>query len=194
MMSQTAPTATHPTSQQAPSSIKDNAFVAFYNDYDISELLYKQPAFESGFLPLEPEDDRQAHSHARVRPSEQTSNTASTTPPPAAGAVGDRSAALKKTAPQQQQGAASKARAVERRPSFIEVSTPKLYDEHEAAQKNGGRQMRRRHSSESHVPMSWWPEDETTAQLRWEERDCGSADEEEEIMEMEMWTDSFYDL
>lgn len=169
--------------------------MAFYNDYDLSELLYKKPVFETGFLRLEPEDDQQAHSHAKARSSETTTATnAATTPPPTTTVEARKPSQLKsamKAAPQ----ATRKTKDVERRPSFIEVSTPKVHH-HEPEH--------RRHSSESHVPMSWWPEDETMAQHKWVEGervcnssgadyDCGSADEEEEIFEEEMFAQTFYD-
>lgn len=78
------------------------------------------------------------------------------------------------------------AKVVERRPSFIEVSTPSEHKE----QQNG---PHRRHSSGSHVAMSWWPEDEMTAQHVWVEKDHTSADEEEDMLEDCLWTDAFYD-
>ncbi|EXJ81118.1 hypothetical protein A1O3_07406 [Capronia epimyces CBS 606.96] len=185
-MSQTAPpTETHKPGEERPAGMKDNAFVAFYNDYDLSELLYRNPVFESGFLPLDPEDEQQAHSHAKVRPAE-TSNTGTTPPPAAAGKQAAQPKSAMKTAPQ----SSNKTRGVERRPSFIEVSMPKMH-EHELA--HHGPHARRRHSSESHVPMSWWPEDEMLAQIKWVERDCGSADEEEDLVEEEMWVDTFYE-
>ncbi|KIX02594.1 uncharacterized protein Z518_08535 [Rhinocladiella mackenziei CBS 650.93] len=198
MMSQTAPVnETHQSPGEISSGVRDNAFVSVYNDGDISEYLYITPAFASGFLPLEPQDDKQAHPihihQSKVRPAE-TFNTG-TTPPPAA--TVEKKApeqqnppkpAMKNT-PQQQANSMAKAVNRERRPSFIEVSTPTTH-EHEQHKTH---HIHRRHSSESHVPMSWWPENEETARHEWVERDGTSADEEEDVIEEEVWTDAFYE-
>ncbi|KAG9781084.1 hypothetical protein KCU88_g3531, partial [Aureobasidium melanogenum] len=200
MISQTAP-AEHTTGRENPSP-KDYAGVAFYSDYDLTELLYKTPVLDSGFLPLEPEDDAQAHSHthtttttttskAQVPPSKPSKSDGTTTPPPAtAAAAAKTKSAMKPTSP-----SSNNKRSSERRPSFIAVSTPTVHHhEHgQASAHNVGHHGRRRHSSHSHVPMSWWPESDLIAQHHWVERDCGSADEEEEILEEEMWADCFYD-
>jgi len=72
----------------------------------------------------------------------------------------------------------------ERRPSFVEVSVPHANHEEHAPHHH------RRHSSETHLPMSWWPEDETRATHVWVERpesgvedDMSDADEEEDAIE-----------
>ncbi|KAL2432240.1 hypothetical protein ABEF95_002896 [Exophiala dermatitidis] len=199
MISQTAPTE-HTTGRENASP-KDYAGVAFYSDYDLTELLYKNPVLDSGFLPLEPEDDAQAHSHAHtttttttakahVQPSKTSKSDGTTTPPPATAAAAAKTKSAMKPSTSQNK------RSSERRPSFIAVSTPTVHHhehEHAASVHRGHTTGRRRHSSHSHVPMSWWPESDLIAQHHWVERDCGSADEEEEILEEEMWADCFYD-
>lgn len=70
----------------------------------------------------------------------------------------------------------------ERRPSFVEVSVPHAHHEEHNPHPH------RRHSSETHLPMSWWPEDNAGAQHVWVERtECVeediSADEEEDAIE-----------
>ncbi|KEF59239.1 uncharacterized protein A1O9_04083 [Exophiala aquamarina CBS 119918] len=78
------------------------------------------------------------------------------------------------------------AKVVERRPSFIEYPTPSEHKGHSQGQ-------HRRHSSENHPTMSWWPENEMIAQHVWVEKDQPSADEEEDMLEDCLWTDAFYD-
>lgn len=168
---------------------KDNAYVSVYNDGDITELLFKESAFASGFLPLEPEDTKPTPITIPKRRLAAHFNTG-TTPPPrrfelqtAAKPEKAAQTPLKSNmtaAPERK----TVSKEVERRPSFIEVSTPSEHKEHHG---------RRRHSSEGHVAMSWWPEDEQIAQHVWVEKDQTSADEEEDILEDCMWTDAFYD-
>ena len=143
------------------SEIKDRAFVSLYNDTDISEYLYKQPAFQNGFLPLEPE------------PAQTKSNNTETTP-----ATTKTTAAATPLKPALKSSSSTPAKAVERRPSFIEVSIP-----HSHQHENKHQHRERRHSSETHLPMSWWPETENVAEHTWVEQDQVSADEEEDVIE-----------
>lgn len=171
------------------SGIKDNAFVSVYNDGDITELLFKESAFASGFLPLEPEDAKPTPVTMPKRRLAAHFNTGTT--PPTRG-IEQRNATKLEKAAQTPIKSCLKADAVpktptkvvERRPSFIEVSTPSDHKEHHA---------HRRHSSETHMTMGWWPEDDMTAQHVWVEKDQPSADEEEDMLEDCLWTDAFYD-
>ncbi|KIV84632.1 hypothetical protein PV11_00405 [Exophiala sideris] len=153
MISETAPAQTHHQAQAMASEVKDRAYISLYNDTDISEYLYKQPAFQNGFLPLEPEQEQTKQSNTPPA----TKTTAAATPLKSA----------MRSSP-----SSPPAKIVERRPSFIEVSVPHQHQHRE-----------RRHSSETHLPMSWWPETETVAQHVWVERDQVSADEEEDVIE-----------
>lgn len=190
-MSQTAQPAAHQHKEveSLTSGIKDNAFVSVYNDGDITELLYKESAFASGFLPLEPEDTKPTPISIPKRRLAEHFNTGTTPPPrgfePKKATNPEKAAqtpikSSMRAAPQPK----TPTKEVERRPSFIEVSTPSEHKEHHG---------HRRHSSEGHVTMSWWPEDDMVAQHVWVEKDQTSADEEEDILEDCMWTDAFYD-
>ncbi|KAI1618785.1 hypothetical protein EDD37DRAFT_623702 [Exophiala viscosa] len=166
MISETAPAQTHHQAQTTASDIKDRAFVSLYNDTDISEYLYKQPAFQNGFLPLEPEPEQTKQSHAATTPQQTTTKTtAAATPLKSA----------MKTSPQ-----STPAKVVERRPSFIEVSVP---HSHQHQHEHKHQHQERRHSSETHPPMNWWPETENVAQHTWVERNQVSSDEKEDVIE-----------
>jgi len=184
---------THIKETNMPPRVKDNAFVSVYNDSDISEYLFTTPAFASGFLPLEPEDTTHPHQHiafrAKVRPA-ATSNTG-TTPPPLAMEKKTVISRLIKSAIKATPAPNTAAKVVERRPSFIEVTTP-------AAKKMNTSipsppRSHRRHSSESHIAMKWWPENEETVQHKWVTGDGTSADEEEDFIEEEVWGEAFYE-
>lgn len=41
--------------------------------------------------------------------------------------------------------------------------------------------------------MDWWPESETAAQHVWVEKNQTSADEEEDVFEDAMWSETCYD-
>lgn len=169
------------------SNIKDNAFVSVYNDGDITDLLFKESAFASGFLPLEPEDSKPTSMTIPQRRLAAHFNTGTT--PPTQGFEQKTAANTKKAAPTTTKSCMkpdterkTPAKVVERRPSFIEVSVP--HKEHH---------VHRRHSSETHSAMDWWPEDNVNAQHVWVEKEQTSADEEEDMLEDCLWTDAFYD-
>jgi len=184
MMSQAAPITETPRPEaEAAFMAKDAAFVSVYNDGDISEYLYTTPAFASGFLPLEPEDEKQ-HAHATAvnikstrHPTETfntgTSPTSTTEKQVTALPTPVKSAMKTQTRPA--------AKAVERRPSFIEVTLPHAHHGHEHEHEHKAHHEQRRHSSESHLPMNWWPEPEDKTKHEWEDEDV--ADEEEDVME-----------
>ena len=176
---------THIKETNMPSRVKYNAFVSVYNDDDINEYLFTTPAFASGFLPLEPEDTTHPHQHiafpAKVRPA-ATSNTG-TTPPPLA--------MEKKTMISRLINQPLKPFPLQTPPQnslngdrvFIEVTTP-------AARKMNTSipsppRSHRRHSSESHIPIKWWPENEETVQHKRGTGDRTSADEEEDFIKEE---------
>jgi len=216
MMSQTAPAIeTHPEADQVGTE-KDEAFVSFYNEADLSQYLYTTPAFASGFLPLEPLDEKPTTSTTTTiqpvaikptrRPTE-TFNTGTTPPQVHASVAGTNSTAkvmptpLKSSIKAASNSASSPdhtaatqaptAKVVERRPSFVEVTFPQVHG-HGHGHEHHGHQSRR-HSSESHLPLSWWPEPEEKAQHEWVEADQekpdedkpdqDSADEEEDAIE-----------
>jgi len=185
MISETAPVAQAQDKSETMSAIKDNAFVSFYNDCDVSEYLFKEPAFKHGFLPLEPEPEQPKQSQpipfkARMRPAEHI-NTG-TTPPTTTVLEKKQMAPTPLKTATKNESTSEKGEKVyerERRPSFVEVSVPHLHEEHP--------HHHRRHSSETHLPMSWWPDTETVAEHVWVEREeCDedlSADEEEDAIE-----------
>jgi len=187
MMSQAAPIAeTHPKEGDMASMSKGSAFVSVYNDGDISEYLYTTPAFASGFLPLEPEEEAkttqsQPPKHTRPitiksarRPTE-TFNTG-TTP----------TKATSETEPTAvptpiELAETTQHKVVERRPSFIEVTMPHVHGhghDHDHKDAHHGHHEHRRHSSSSQRAMGWWPETEEKSQHDWVE-----ADEEEDVIE-----------
>lgn len=181
-------------------AFKDNSFVSVYNEADFSDYLYTAPAFEAGFLPLEPTDEQKPAQpiviKSHIRPAE-TSNTG-TTPPPRAvlGRAQTETATLVKPATKtaQPESAASKpTERQERRPSFLGVTPVDVHHEHhehhEHKDEDKAHHEHRRHSSESHQPMSWWPEDEQKARHVWVEEEDLSADEEEDFCEDEAWID-----
>jgi len=191
MMSQTAPAVeTHDASESMSGNNKDNAFVSFYNDCDISDYLYTKPAFEAGFLPLEPldaEEAKIAHSGpvpAATRRPTETFNTGTTPPANSTTTTAMKQNSVSSTTPlrsNMKSGSTnSKAtKVVERRPSFIEVTVPDVHHAHH--------NTHRRHSSEAHLPMSWWPAIEDKSQHQWVE----AADEEEDMIEDEMFYASY---
>lgn len=191
MMSQTAPSTQpqHKDVESKASGIKDNAFVSIYNDGDITELLFKESVFASGFLPLEPEDAKPSPVTIPKRRLAAHFNTGTT--PPTRGFEQTKATKVEKVVQTPiklciKADAVPKTptKVVERRPSFIEVSTPSDHKEHHG---------HRRHSSETHLSMGWWPEADGTAQHVWVEKDQPSADEEEDMLEDCLWTDAFYD-
>ncbi|KAK7887681.1 hypothetical protein LTR67_009583 [Exophiala xenobiotica] len=193
MISETAPVVQAQDTNKTMSAIKDNAFVSFYNDCDVSEYLFKEPAFKHGFLPLEAEPEAQQPKQsqpqsqpipftARMRPSDHI-NTG-TTPPTTVPEKKQMAQTPLKTATNNESTSegGEKAYERERRPSFVEVSVP-----HHLHQEHPHHPQHRRHSSEAHLPLSWWPEPETVSEHVWVERDDRSedlsADEEEDAIE-----------
>ncbi|RVX74442.1 hypothetical protein B0A52_01568 [Exophiala mesophila] len=191
MMSQTAPVVeTRPRS--ASTDVKDNAFVAVYNDGDLTDLLFKEPAFATGFL-VETEEPHKADGVAisRRKPAAHF-NTGTTPPPPAVKAT---VATQPAKAPMQEATKSSPPpERYERRPSFIEVTLPAEHKEnhHPTTKSHPHPHQHRRESSEEHV-MDWWPENDSTAQHVWVEKNQTSADEEEDIFEDAVWSETFYD-
>lgn len=171
-----------------------------YNDGDYSDYLYTKPAFASGFLPLEPLEEPTAKPSnpmaihkSKIRPAE-TCNTG-TTPPPTTSVKKDvvpKSTMMSESQAAVESPAATRAaERRERRPSFIQVTPVDVHHEH---QHEHAKQEKRRHSSASHLPMSWWPEDEGREQHQWVENgETLLADEEEEVLEEEIWEDAFYE-
>ncbi|KAK6383507.1 hypothetical protein LTS17_002799 [Exophiala oligosperma] len=194
MISETAPAVrTHQHGNEGISGVKDNAFISFYNDCDVSELLFKEPAFNHGYLPLEPESQQQSTGQSRPIPFKATRRptdhmNTGTTPPTTITEkktnVVDPSP-LKSSTKAGAEQSQKKSYEKERRPSFVEVSVPHVHHE----EQHHPHHLHRRHSSETHLPMSWWPEDETCAQHLWvEHTECAegddvSADEEEDAIE-----------
>lgn len=166
--------------------VRDAAFVSVYNEDDCTELLYTTPAFASGFLPLEDIEDLKPTRPITLKSKRQPSETCNTGTTPPVEKKTAMKAAMKVN--QNTEAAAKAAERRERRPSFIAVTPVDAHHEHH---KDGHRA--RRHSSESHLPMSWWPESETVASHEWVERNDVAADEEEDILEEEIWAETFYD-
>ena len=174
------------------SSIKDRAFVSVYNDGDISDYLYTTPAFTSGYLPLDPEDETHHHiasnvaisSKARPAATLNTENTPTRSSNKMTDAAQTQAqSALKPVMPSKTTG-----NVVEPRPSFSGVTTPTVHT-HENAHK-APHHTHRRHSSDAHLPMSWWPEDDASAQHEWAEQD---GSEEEDMIEEELWSGALYE-
>lgn len=125
-------TETRPKEGDMGSISRGAAFVSVYNDGDISEYLFTKPAFASGFLPLEPEVEAkttqpQPPTHTRPitikstrRPTE-TFNTGTTPTEPAPVAEPTELPAHVKHVETPHR------KVEERRPSFIEVTTPNVH-------------------------------------------------------------------
>jgi len=178
-------TEAHHQEADSGTSVKDSVYVAVYNDGDISEYLYTKPAFATGFLALEPQDDKQAHP-IHLQSTVEPSGT-DTTPPTAVEGETTAKTPVKPAMKNASTQVNNSTKVSERRPSFIEVTAPSMHaHDHE-------HKTHRRHSSESHLPMSWWPDTETTAQHEWVEGDDASADGKVEIIQEEVWEATFYD-
>lgn len=181
--------------RSASTDIKDNAFVAVYNDGDLSDLLFKEPAFAAGFL-VETEEPKPAAVPISRRIPAAHFNTG-TTPPPHA--VRDTPTPEPAKAPVQEAKSSPPAERYERRPSFIEVTLPTEHKEREDHHPTSHQHPHhhphphRRESSEEEHVMDWWPESETAAQHVWVEKNQTSADEEEDVFEDAMWSETCYD-
>jgi len=179
-MSQTTPvTKTHHQEEEVTFVGKGAAFVSVYNDGDISEYLYTTPAFASGFLPLEPEEGKQHATPVNIKPTRRPTETFNTGTTPPSTAAAEKTATDLPTSVKSAMKTQKAAKVVERRPSFIEVTMPHVHHTHEHEHK--AHDEHRRHSSESHLPMGWWPQPEEKAKHEWEEED--EADEEEDVIE-----------
>jgi len=182
MMSQTTPvTKTHHQEEEVTFVGKGAAFVSVYNDGDISEYLYTTPAFASGFLPLEPEEGKQHATPVNIKPTRRPTETFNTGTTPPSTAAAEKNATGLPTPVKSAMKTPQAAKVVERRPSFIEVTTPHVHHAHEHEHEHKPHDEHRRHSSESHLPMGWWPQPEEKAKHEWEEED--EADEEEDVIE-----------
>ncbi|KAJ9607814.1 hypothetical protein H2200_007893 [Cladophialophora chaetospira] len=195
MISQTTSTITqHQEKEQAPDEVNDHAFVSEYNESDYSDFLYLAPP---EFLPIEQASTGKVATldirKANIRPTEPA-NTG-TTPTPVTPAGGVEKEYFKATFPPSRQRTPlpeevqTAAERQERRPSFVEVTPVKVSHENDK-NKDTHREKRHSHSSHESEPLSWWPEPESTAQHEWIEQ---GADEEEDVIEEEVWSDAFYE-
>lgn len=184
---------THPREEATESSssyVKDNAYISVYNDGDITDLLFKEPAFASGYLVLEGETPKPAAAIEVPKRRPAAHFNTGTTPPPKSveeAHVSEPTTPFLKSAMKP----AAPTEVVEHTTKAVEVSPPTEHKEEHHHHKHHAH-THSQESEEEHV-MDWWPENEATAQHVWVEKDQVSADEEEDVFEEEIWSETFYD-